>query len=155
MPLQLVWPTGPLLQCVVWHDGTHWRAAVDTSDMHEPGSGKGLLADFKPLTNYKAERQFGTFSAQDGCNFVCNIYEEGDVLSIVVDSGSHGTHVAGITAAHQPGNPSLNGIAPGMRCGCHVTCCVTHIHYGLDALQHAQTSHSTLPIAKSDVTTRE
>ena len=129
MPLQLVWPTGPLLQCVVWHDGTHWRAAVDTSDMHEPGSGKGLLADFKPLTNYKAERQFGTFSAQDGCNFVCNIYEEGDVLSIVVDSGSHGTHVAGITAAHQPGNPSLNGIAPGMRCGCHVTCHVTHIHY--------------------------
>jgi len=31
----------------------------------------------------------------------------------VVDSGSHGTHVAGITAAHQPDNPSLNGIAPG------------------------------------------
>lgn len=105
---------GPLLQCVVWHDGTHWRAAIDTSDMHEPGSGKGLLADFKPLTNYKAERQYGTFSAQDGCNFVCNIYEEGDVLSIVVDSGPHGTHVAGITAAHQPDNPALNGIAPGM-----------------------------------------
>ena len=81
--------------------------------MHEPGSGKGLLANFVPLTNYKSERQHGTFSAQDGCNFVCNIYEEGDVLSIVVDSGSHGTHVAGITAAHQPDNPSLNGIAPG------------------------------------------
>ena len=117
---------GPLLQCVVWHDGMHWRAAIDTSDMHEPGSGKGLLADFKPLTNYKAERQFGTFSPQDGCNFVCNIYEDGDVLSIVVDSGSHGTHVAGITAAHQPDNPSLNGIAPGMPCDCHGTCHVTH-----------------------------
>lgn len=106
-------PTGPLLQCVVWHDGSHWRAAIDTSDMYDQGSDKGRLADFKPLTNYKTERQYGTFSAQDGCNFVCNIYEEGDVLSIVVDSGSHGTHVAGITAAHQPDNPSLNGIAPG------------------------------------------
>lgn len=81
--------------------------------MYEQGSDKGRLADFSPLTNYKTERQYGTFSAQDGCNFVCNIYEEGDVLSIVVDSGSHGTHVAGITAAHQPYNPSLNGIAPG------------------------------------------
>ncbi|KAL0024941.1 hypothetical protein WJX77_004746 [Trebouxia sp. C0004] len=105
--------TGPLLQCVVWHDGSHWRAAIDTSDMYEQGSDIGRLADFKPLTNYKTERQYGTFSAQDGCNFVCNMYEEGDVLSIVVDSGSHGTHVAGITAAHQPDNPSLNGIAPG------------------------------------------
>ncbi len=106
-------PAGPLLQCVVWHDGSHWRAAIETSDMYEQGSDKGKLADFKPLTNYKTERQYGTFSAQDGCNFVCNIYEEGDVLSIVVDSGSHGTHVAGITAAHQPDSPSLNGIAPG------------------------------------------
>ena len=82
--------------------------------MHEAGSGKGLLADFHPLTNYKTERQHATFSPQDGCNFVCNIYEEGDVLSIVVDSGSHGTHVAGITAAYQPDNPALNGVAPGM-----------------------------------------
>ena len=81
--------------------------------MYEPNTGQGLLADFKPLTNYKTERQHGTFSAKDGCNFVCNIYEDGGVLSIVVDSGSHGTHVAGITAAHQPDNPSLNGIAPG------------------------------------------
>lgn len=83
--------------------------------MHEPGSGKGLLADFQPLTNYKAEHQHGTFSPQDGCNFVCNIYEDGDVLSIVVDSGSHGTHVAGITAAHQSDNLALNGVAPGVR----------------------------------------
>lgn len=31
----------------------------------------------------------------------------------VVDAGSHGTHVAGITAAHHPEDPALNGIAPG------------------------------------------
>ena len=61
----------------------------------------------------QAERKFGTFSAEDACNFVLNIYDEGALLSIVVDAGSHGTHVAGITAAHHPEDPSLNGVAPG------------------------------------------
>jgi tripeptidyl-peptidase II len=104
---------GPMLFCVVWHDGDAWRAALDTSDLYEPGSDKGLLADFVPLTNYKLERQYGTFSAEDAANFVLNIYDEGNVLSIVVDAGSHGTHVAGITAAYHADDPSLNGIAPG------------------------------------------
>ena len=42
-----------MLSCVVWHDGEVWRAALDTSDMYEPDSGKGLLADFEPLTNFR------------------------------------------------------------------------------------------------------
>ena len=58
--------------------------------MYEPDSGKGLLADFAPMTNYRARQQYGTFSAEDACNFALNIYENGDVLSIVVDAGSHG-----------------------------------------------------------------
>ena len=37
------------------------------------------------------------------------------MLSIVVDAGSHGTHVAGITAAYHEHEPHLNGIAPGAR----------------------------------------
>lgn len=106
-------PAGPRLDCVVFHDGDTWRAAIDTSELHEPGLGLGRLADFEPLADYARERQHGTFSALDACNFACNIYDDGAVLSIVVDSGSHGTHVAGITAAHHPEDPSLNGIAPG------------------------------------------
>ena len=57
--------------------------------------------------------RYGTFSFLDSCNFALNIYNEGAVLSIVVDAGAHGTHVAGITAAYFEDDPSMNGIAPG------------------------------------------
>lgn len=33
---------GPMLDCVVWHDGEAWQAALDTSDIYEPGE-KGTL----------------------------------------------------------------------------------------------------------------
>ncbi|GMH33052.1 hypothetical protein BSKO_00886 [Bryopsis sp. KO-2023] len=110
---------GPIIDCVVWHDGDKWRAALDTSDMYEPDSAEGLLADFVPLTNFRDERKYGTFSAIDACNFACNIYEEGNVLCIVVDIIMHGTHVAGIVGANHPDNPELNGIAPG----CQIISC--------------------------------
>ncbi len=54
-----------------------------------------------------------TPSDLDSCNFVLNILEGGRLLSVVVDCGAHGTHVAGITAAHFPDDPGSNGIAPG------------------------------------------
>jgi len=104
---------GPMIHCVVWHDGSVWRAAIDTRELYTEGSGKGLLADFEPLTNFKDERRYGTFSALDANNFCCNIYQGGDVLSIVTDASPHGTHVAAIAAAHHPEDPSLNGVAPG------------------------------------------
>lgn len=104
---------GPILDCVVWHDGEKWVAALEKSDMYEAGSGEGLLADFVPMTNFRVGRQYSTFSADNACNFVCNIYNDGNLLSIVVDGGMHGTHVAGIVAANNPDDPDLNGIAPG------------------------------------------
>ena len=39
----------------------------------------------------------------------------GKKVVITVDAGAHGTHVAGIIAAHYPDRPELNGVAPGAR----------------------------------------
>ncbi|KNA22818.1 hypothetical protein SOVF_030530 [Spinacia oleracea] len=103
---------GPVIDAVVWNDGELWRVALDTQSL-EDEPGKGKLADFVPLTNYRTERKFGIFSKLDACSFVTNVYEEGNVLSIVTDCSPHGTHVAGIATAYHPQEPLLNGVAPG------------------------------------------
>ncbi|MCH8830735.1 MAG: S8 family serine peptidase, partial [Planctomycetes bacterium] len=97
---------GSVFDCVVFHDGKHWRAVVDTDE-------DGDLGDEIALTNYRAERKYATFGKGAGLNFSVNIYENGKRLSIVCAAGAHGTHVSGIIAAHYPDQPELNGIAPG------------------------------------------
>ncbi|KAI4384768.1 hypothetical protein MLD38_002876 [Melastoma candidum] len=103
---------GPIIDAVVWHDGEFWRVALDTQSL-EDGSDSGKLADFEPLTNFRIERKYGMFSKLDACSFVVNVYDEGNILSIVTDCSPHGTHVAGIATAFHPEEPLLNGIAPG------------------------------------------
>ncbi|XP_068645593.1 tripeptidyl-peptidase 2 isoform X2 [Aristolochia californica] len=103
---------GPVIDAVVWNDGHVWRVALDTQSL-EDDQEHGKLADFIPLTNYKIERKYGIFSKLDACSFVTNIYDEGNVLSIVTDCSPHGTHVAGIATAYHPKEPLLNGVAPG------------------------------------------
>ncbi|XP_010255392.1 PREDICTED: tripeptidyl-peptidase 2 [Nelumbo nucifera] len=103
---------GPVIDAVVWHDGNVWRVALDTQSLVDD-SEHGKLADFVPLTNYRTERKYGIFSKLDACTFVTNVYDEGNILSIVTDSSPHGTHVAGIATAFHPKEPLLNGVAPG------------------------------------------
>ncbi|PSS33070.1 Tripeptidyl-peptidase, partial [Actinidia chinensis var. chinensis] len=103
---------GPIIDAVVWHDGELWRVALDTQSLEDDPE-RGKLADFVPLTNYRIERKFGVFSSLDACSFVANVYDEGNVLSIVTDCSPHGTHVAGIATAYHPKEPLLNGVAPG------------------------------------------
>lgn len=102
---------GPMVDAVVWQDSEGvWRAALDTSAIE----GGSKLADSPALASFRRERKWGTFSTLDACNYALNVYEDGDVLSVVTDCSPHGTHVAGIVAAHHPGGDgALDGVAPG------------------------------------------
>ncbi|MBA2113301.1 S8 family serine peptidase [Bremerella alba] len=97
---------GPIYDCVVFNDGKVWQAVIDTDE-------DGDLSDEKLMTNYKVKRQYSTFGEVDLVTFAVNIYQDGDILSIVTDAGTHGTHVGGIIAANYPDTPELNGVAPG------------------------------------------
>ncbi|KAI0566974.1 Peptidase S8/S53 [Gracilaria domingensis] len=99
---------GPLYDVLVFHDGTRWRAVVDTSE-------NGNLEHCDVLEDYAVHGNYSQFGGGVMMNFGINIYEDGDLVSIVVDGGSHGTHVAGILAAHFSDSPHLNGLAPGAR----------------------------------------
>ncbi|KAF9588826.1 hypothetical protein IFM89_016186, partial [Coptis chinensis] len=61
----------------------------------------------------RIERKYGIFSKLDACSFVPNVFDKGNILSIVKDSFPHVTHVAGIATVFHPKEPLLNGIAPG------------------------------------------
>ncbi|KAG9416309.1 tripeptidyl-peptidase II Tpp2 [Aphanomyces cochlioides] len=97
---------GPIYDCVCFFDGTHWRAAVD-------GSETGDFSNAVAMANYRVAHESAKFSDASQLNYALNVYDDGNVLSIVCDSGSHGTHVAGIVAAYDENDPINNGIAPG------------------------------------------
>ncbi len=97
---------GPLYDCVVFNDGEHFRAVVDTDE-------DGDLTDEKAMTNYRVAREYAQFDKVSLLHFGVNIYEGGKVLSIVADAHPHGTHVAGIVAGYYPDQPEWNGVAPG------------------------------------------
>ncbi|WVZ74307.1 hypothetical protein U9M48_022508 [Paspalum notatum var. saurae] len=98
---------GPVIDIVTWNDGDVWRVAVDTQTLEGNDNG-GKLADFVPL-----ERKYAIFSKLDACSFAANVYDDGNLVSIVTDCSPHATHVAGIAAAFHPDEPLLNGVAPG------------------------------------------
>jgi len=73
------------------------------------------VADLRDLPSYAAygtEHKYGVFDSQSLLTFAVN-FPEDDILSLVTVSGSHGTHVAGITAAYDPDDIIANGVAPG------------------------------------------
>ena len=103
---------GILLDCVVFYDGTNYRAVIDHPQQQRDGGGgggtnsKNRNADgdlrspsIKPMTDYRKEYHYETISIVDQYNYGINFYDDGKTLSIVGDITPHGTHVAGIAAA--------------------------------------------------------
>ncbi|WFD19469.1 tripeptidyl-peptidase II [Malassezia caprae] len=113
---------GPILEAVVFHDGTHWRAVVggaegDVADaaLGEPAAVRAAALDLRarpPLTDFRIERQWARFGERDLLSYTVNILNDGALLSIVTVSGTHGTHVAGIIGARTD-EAATNGVAPG------------------------------------------
>jgi len=111
---------GPLYQLISFYDGVEYRVIVDTE-------GKGDLRNVPldmALTDYYKEGKYGMFSSVDMCNYAVNLYDGGKVVSIVVDSSPHGSHVGGIAAAFFPpkegeenedDDGDAHGVAPGAR----------------------------------------
>ncbi|KAI9346621.1 hypothetical protein BDR26DRAFT_916551 [Obelidium mucronatum] len=95
----------PLLDFISFHDGTSWHIAVDVSMT-------GDLSKSKLLKPYSEAHQYDVFG-DTGLNYSFNVYDDGDMISMVSPCKSHGTHVAAIAAAYFPTNPSANGVAPG------------------------------------------
>lgn len=65
-----------------------------------------FLISYELLVHYffscRLERKYAIFSKLDACSFVANVYNDGNLVSIVTDCSPHATHVAGIAAAFHP-----------------------------------------------------
>ncbi|CAD5208109.1 unnamed protein product [Bursaphelenchus xylophilus] len=97
---------GPVLDCIVWHDGEEWRACLDNTF-------QGDLFKCSPMTDYRKERQWGFLTPEDGLSYCLAIRNNGEILEITTPSGGHGTHCAHIAAAYYPESPKAGGVAPG------------------------------------------
>lgn len=75
---------GAIYDVLCWQDAAGvWRAAVDTQC-------DGDLSKAAGMTNFRAERQWAVLDQDTLLAYALNIYEEGKVVSIVTDAGSHG-----------------------------------------------------------------
>ncbi|XP_043246717.1 tripeptidyl-peptidase 2-like [Amphibalanus amphitrite] len=146
---------GPVLDCVVFHDGSTWRVCVDTSL-------EGNLGQCPLLGNFRETLQHGYLSRRCMMAFGVNVYSDGNLLSIVTPSSSHGTHVSAIAAACFPDAPEKNGMAPGaqivsinigdgrvgtMETGTAIVRAMSHLmtcsaHYTVDLINMSYGEHS-------------
>ena len=103
---------------VVVRGPSGWLAFVDTN-------GDGTLADETALADFLVRRETLTFSSQlvsrghgpitGALNLADDPAHPGrPVLSFILDTSAHGTHIAGVAAGHDLyGVPGFDGVAPG------------------------------------------
>ncbi|KAL7056561.1 hypothetical protein AAHC03_020977 [Spirometra sp. Aus1] len=111
----------PVYDCFVFkaEDGDY-VACVDISPYEETPT---TLADLPLMKDFTIDRQVSSLGNDTLLYYTVKILDEGRLLQIVTNSGSHGTHVAAIAAAYYPqAGPTqtdsavavnCNGIAPG------------------------------------------
>lgn len=109
---------GPIYYSVVFFNGDQWVGALAPLVITSTTENDSHLytVDFtnvQVMQDYAVAQEYGTFSPLDALNYCLKFYEDGRVLSIVVDAGAHASHVGGIVAAHHATQPELNGVAPG------------------------------------------
>ncbi|CAI2345127.1 unnamed protein product [Caenorhabditis sp. 36 PRJEB53466] len=99
---------GPVADVVTWHDGENWRVCIDTSF-------RGRLGMCNVLGTFRETGDYACLTDKDSVVYTVRVSIDGNLTEIVVPSGSHGSHVAGIAAANYPDNPQKNGLAPGAK----------------------------------------
>ncbi|PAV85821.1 hypothetical protein WR25_11347 isoform A [Diploscapter pachys] len=67
------------------------------------------------MASFKSSGQYAKLTAYDSATYTFRIDPSGNRVEIAVANGSHGSHVAGIAAAHYPDEPKRNGLAPGAK----------------------------------------
>lgn len=165
---------GPIIEVVVFHDGKHYRTIVGGAegDVHDPTKGlptaqlvplKESTLDLRKntaITDFRFEGQHGQFGQVDMLTYSTNVLtDDVDVeqaltapkgkpvaLSLVVNSGSHATHVAGIVGAHRRDDEVQNGVAPG--------CEIVTLKIGDTRLGSMETQQALLRAAQALVVTK-
>ncbi|KAJ8735983.1 hypothetical protein PYW08_006639 [Mythimna loreyi] len=99
---------GPTYDCVLFHDGSVWRACIDTSET-------GDLASGPLLGEYSVTHEHTHLTAVDEMTVSINVHDDGHTLEVVGMCSTHGTHVAAIASGYFPDDPARNGVAPGAK----------------------------------------
>uniref|UniRef100_A0AC34FFD9 Peptidase S8/S53 domain-containing protein n=1 Tax=Panagrolaimus sp. ES5 TaxID=591445 RepID=A0AC34FFD9_9BILA len=102
--LAQIFSTEFLVDCIVWNDGEKWQACLDTSLSKN-------LDEIKILTNFRDEHEFSFIFEE--LSYCITIEEDGNLVKIFVPTSDHGSCVANNAAAHFPGEPEKDGLAPG------------------------------------------
>ncbi|XP_050554700.1 tripeptidyl-peptidase 2 isoform X2 [Spodoptera frugiperda] len=99
---------GPTYDCVLFNDGSVWRACIDTSEC-------GDLASGPFLGEYSVTHEHTHLTPFDEMTVSINVHDDGQTLEVVGMCSTHGTHVAAIASGYFPDEPERNGVAPGAK----------------------------------------
>lgn len=68
--------SGPVYDCILFHDGTKWVCCVDTTE-------DGDLSKCPLLGEYSITHDYAPLTDTDKLNFSMNVHDNGDVLELV------------------------------------------------------------------------